>query len=276
MPMTTIESFHRFLANLAPPRLAESWDNVGLLVGDQRAEVRRLMTCLTVTPQTVEEAIREHADLIVTHHPLPFTALKRLTSDTVAGAMLLKLVAAGVAVYSPHTAFDSAAEGINQRLAAGLGLTDIAPLTPHPEGQGAGRFGKIDPGAPGLDLAELARRVMSFLGLTNIQAVGKLDQRIRTVAVACGAAGELLDIARKAFCDAMVLGEARFHMCLEAEAWGIGLVLPGHFASERFALDALAELLAQQYPDVRIWASRDERDPLKWIGRRLSAADTPT
>ena len=124
--MPTIEALHAFLERFAPHRLAESWDNVGLLVGDRQAEVRRLMTCLTVTPTTVDEAIDGRADLIVTHHPLPFAAVKRLTSETIAGRMLLKLIAAGVAVYSPHTAFDSAAEGINQRLAEGLGLTDIA------------------------------------------------------------------------------------------------------------------------------------------------------
>ena len=258
-----IEALQAFLQEFAPPRLAESWDNVGLLVGDRRTEVRRLITCLTVTPTTVDEAIGGRAELIVTHHPLPFSAVKRLTCDTIVGRMLLKLIAAGVAVYSPHTAFDSAAEGINQRLAAGLGLTDIAALVPHQEGQGAGRWGKID--GP-LALGELAQRLMKFLGIANLQVVGSLKQEVRIVAVACGAAGEFLEVARKAGADAMVLGEARFHTCLEAEAWEIGLLLPGHFASERFAVEELAGLLGKQFPEVYVWASRRERDPLRWLG----------
>src|SRR5271157_5921093 len=215
--MPTIEAIHAFLEILAPPRLAESWDNVGLLVGDRQAEVRRLMTCLTVMPTTVDEAICDGADLIVTHHPLPFLAMKRLTSDTIAGRMLLKLIAAGVAVYSPHTAFESAADGINQRLAEGLGLTDIAPLVPHESGYGAGRYGRNH--MP-VALGELAQRLMQFLSIDNLQIVGNVQQEIRTVAVACGAAGELLEVARTAGSEAMVLGEARFHTCLEAEAWG--------------------------------------------------------
>jgi dinuclear metal center YbgI/SA1388 family protein len=267
--MPAIEALHAFLEKFAPPRLAESWDNIGLLVGDRRTDVRRLMTCLTVTPTTVDEAIGGRADLIVTHHPLPFLAVKRLTSDTTAGRMLLKLIAAGVAVYSPHTAFDSAAEGINQRLAEGLGLTDIAALVPHLEGQGAGRWGKI---SGSLALGELAQRLMKFLGIANLQMVGDAEQKIRTVAVACGAAGEFLEVARKTLSDAMVLGEARFHTCLEAEAWGIGLLLPGHFASERFAVEDLAGLLGRQFPEVQVWASQQERDPLAWIDVRLSAA----
>src|SRR5689334_15108821 len=80
-----------FLEEFAPPRLAESWDNVGLLIGDRQAEVRKIMTCLTVTPDTVEEAISSGAELIVTHHPMPFSAVKRLTNDTTVGRILLKL-----------------------------------------------------------------------------------------------------------------------------------------------------------------------------------------
>ena len=261
--MPTVESLNTFLQSFAPPRLAESWDNVGLLVGDRQAVVRRVMTCLTVTPTTADEAIRQRADLIVAHHPLPFAAVKRLTTDTVVGRILLKLIAAGIAVYSPHTAFDSAADGINQRLADGLGLTTIVALVPHQEGQGTGRWGKLD--AP-LTLGELARRLMNFLDAANLQIVGKAEQRVSTVAVACGAAGEFLEVARKTGCDAMVLGEARFHTCLDAEAWGIGLLLPGHFASERFAVEALAGLLAGQFPEIEVWASREERDPLSWLG----------
>ena len=157
--MPAIEALSGFLEEFAPPRLAEAWDNVGLLVGDGRGEVRRLMACLTVTPTTADEAIAGRADLIVTHHPLPFTAVKRLTADTVAGRILLNLIAAGVAVFSPHTAFDSAAEGINERLAEGMGLTDIVPLLPHRDGQGRGRWGRLD-GSP--TLGDLARRLMNF------------------------------------------------------------------------------------------------------------------
>ncbi len=84
--------------------------------------------------------------------------------------------------------------------------------------------------------------------------------------MACGAAGEFLEVARTVGADAMVLGEARFHTCLEAEAWGIGLLLPGHFASERFAVEELAGLLGEQFPEVHVWASRQERDPLALVG----------
>ena len=220
------------------------------------------MTCLSITPASAAEAVRGRADLIVTHHPLPFAALRRLTTETTAGRLLLELIAAGIAVYSPHTAFDSAPAGINGRLAAGLGLRGAVPLTLDAKGQGAGRCGWLeDP----LALLELAGRLKEFLAIGRLQMVGDPRQPVRTVAVACGAAGELLSAAVAAACDCMVLGETRFHTCLEAEAAGIGLLLPGHFASERFAIAQLAEVLARQFPEVEIWSSRQERDPLQWI-----------
>ena len=93
-PMPTIAAIAEFLEHFAPARLAAEWDNVGLLVGDRAAEARRIMTCLTVTPDSVAEAVAEQADLIVTHHPLPFRPLRRLTSDTPEGRSLLSLIAA--------------------------------------------------------------------------------------------------------------------------------------------------------------------------------------
>jgi dinuclear metal center YbgI/SA1388 family protein len=252
-----------FLETFAPSRLAESWDNVGLLVGDMAAAVERAMTCLTITPTTVREAIDGKAQLIVTHHPFPFRPLKQLTSATPEGRMLLELIAAGVAVYSPHTAFDSAAEGINARLAEGIGLQNVQVLLPADDGAlGAGRWGEY---ATKQSLGDVIDRVKNFLDIPQLHIVGTLTSSVRAVGVACGSAGEFLAPARDAGCQCLVTGEVRFHTALEAEASGIALILAGHFASERFALDALAKILAEQFPSVAVWASKQERDPLQLV-----------
>jgi dinuclear metal center YbgI/SA1388 family protein len=284
--MPTIADIAQFLESFAPPGLAEEWDNVGLLVGDTARDARRVMTCLTVTGASAGEAIREKADLIVTHHPLPFRGVKRITVESPEGRLLWELIGAKVAVYSPHTAFDSAAEGINQRLAAGLELCDIVPLVPHvgqaflpawqagkpapppaatePMGPplGAGRWGQL---AAEMELGQLAQRVKRFLAIDHLQLVGDAHQKVRRVAVACGSAGEFLAPAAEQGCDCLVTGETRFHTCLEAEARGVALLLAGHYASERFAVECLADVLARQFPDAVVWASREERDPLRWV-----------
>ena len=260
--MLTVEMVTNFLGQIAPLGLAEDWDNVGLLVGDPLQPARRVMTCLTVTPNVVAEAVEGKADLIVTHHPMPFHAVKRLTPETPTGRMLLDLISARIAVYSAHTAFDSAPNGINQRLARGLDLRGVFPLVFSQEGLGTGRIGWLEDPTP---LGEVAESVKQFLKLESIQIVGDPGKSVRLMAVACGAAGELLENARQAHCDAMLLGETRYHTYLEAEAFGIGLILPGHYASERFGMECLADVLTADFSNLEVWSSRSEYDPVRTL-----------
>ena len=262
--MATVQTISDFLESFAPSRLAEEWDNVGLLVGDPTCAVRRIMTCLTVTSASADEATRENVDLIVTHHPLPFRPLKRLTTESVPGKLLWQLIRHGISIHSPHTRFDSAAMGINQRLAEGLELLEIEPLVPgddDPDGLGAGRCGRLE-NSP--SLSDCADRLKQFLSIEGLHVVGESTRVIRRVAVACGSAGSFLGAARRKGCDLLVTGETTFHTCLEAEATDIALLLPGHYASERFAVELLAGVLANQFPETEVWPSRDEADPLRW------------
>lgn len=267
---TTIDGVTQYLARLAPLSLAESWDNVGLLVGDRAAAARRVMTCLTVTPPVVAEAVARGADLIVAHHPLPFQPLKRITADTTAGRMLIELIAAGVAVYSAHTAFDSAVGGINQQIADLLRLENVRPLQPlelsastsdASAGTGEPGSGRLGIPASGETLGGLAERAKAALAAATVRIVGDAEREIRKAAVACGSGGSFLDAARRRGCDCLVTGEANFHACLEAEATGVGLILVGHFASERFAMERLAATMADEFSGVEVWASEREKDP---------------
>jgi dinuclear metal center YbgI/SA1388 family protein len=261
--MPTVADLENYLEQFAPARLAAEWDNLGLLIGDSTAQVERVMTCLTVTPESVAEAVERRASLMVTHHPFPFRAAKRFTADNVAGRMFLDLVKAGIAVYSPHTAFDSGAQGINQRLAEGLKLRDVVPLITDAEDAaiGTGRTGRAD----GVTLQALAQRCAAFLKIAGVQVVGRPEQRVNRVGIACGSGGELLDAARQAGCDCLVTGETRFHTCLEAQSAGVSLILTGHYASERFAVEALAAVLSEQFPQLECWPSQREADPLDWL-----------
>ena len=266
--MPGIQDILEFLSEFAPLTLAESWDNVGLLLGDSGGSADRIMTCLTLTPNVAAEAIREGAQLVVTHHPILFQATKRITRETPAGAMLLDLIRADVAVYSPHTAFDSAESGINQQLAERCGLLNIQPLRPadsdqFPTGIGAGRLGYL-PEPVSCEL--FVSRLLGALQLPGCDVV-PTDRPVKRVGIACGSAAEFLPDAARAGCDLFVTGEARFHATLDALEQGIGMILLGHYASERFALETLAELLTQQFPEITAWASRDERDPVTRFSR---------
>jgi len=260
--MPLIDDVTTFLERFAPSTLAESWDNVGLLLGDRRRAVERVMTCLTLTPDVAAEAIREGVGLVVTHHPILFRGVKRLTTDTVEGEMLLELTKADVAVYSPHTAFDSAAEGINERLCRKLGVQNARPLRPVEESAfpnvGGGRFGEL---SEPVAFKAFADSVQTTFQLTAMEVV--TARAIKRVAVACGSAAEFLPDAHRAGCDVLVTGEARFHAALEARNLGIGLILLGHYPSERFAVEELAEVLSNEFSGITVWPSREEQDPFE-------------
>jgi dinuclear metal center YbgI/SA1388 family protein len=126
--MIAVANLISALETIAPLSLAADWDNVGLLLGDAAAPVQRVMTCLSVTPDSVAEAVEAGVQLIVSHHPILFRPIKKLTAATSEGRMLLNLMQARIAVYSAHTAFDNCAGGINDLLAQKLGLTNVGPL----------------------------------------------------------------------------------------------------------------------------------------------------
>ena len=262
MPVT-VADFQRELDRRAPPDLHEGWDNTGLLLGDPAWPVPSATTCLTLTPDVAAEAVGRGDGLIVTHHPVLFRPVQRLTADDPQAAMLLDLAAARVAVFSPHARWDNADGGINDRLCARFGLSDIRPLRvrddlPGDEPRGSGRIGEL---ADPLPFAAFADRVKGAMGLASLDAV-PTDRTVRRVGVACGSAGEYLEDAGAAGCDAFVTGEARFHTALDARGRGVGLILLGHYASERFSLEELAEELAATFPGSPVRASKIERDPL--------------
>jgi dinuclear metal center YbgI/SA1388 family protein len=264
----TVGDVAGFLDAAAPPDTAAEWDNVGLLVGDRTAPVGSLLTCLTLTADVAEEAVACGANLIVTHHPVLFRPVQRIVADTRDGAVLLKLIGAGIAVHSPHTAYDDARDGVNAQLAEALGLRDVRPLRPafpaspgSGPAAGAGRCGTLD--VP-VSLSVLCERVKAAWRTGPLQVVGDPDRSVSRVGLACGSAAEFLTDAHRAGCDAFLTGEARFHAGLEARDLGVALVLAGHYATERPAVEVLASRLAQRFPGLVAHASRVERDPLRW------------
>lgn len=262
--MPKVSDIIAFLEEFAPPELSEGWDNTGLLIGRRDSSVERLLACLTLTPDVAQEAISKQVQFVVTHHPVLFRGAKRIADDCSEGRMLLSLIERGVAVYSPHTSFDSAAGGINQQLAASFGLSDITPIRPSlsvGSGEvGSGRFGVL---SPELSMGEFLPIVCQAVAATHLEYSEGRTDIIRKVAVACGAAADFLADAIQSGCDTFITGEARFHSALEARTAGLNLILLGHYSSERPAVESLAQTLAAKFSTLEIWSSRIETDPLK-------------
>ena len=259
-----VEDICAFLEFLFPLNLAESWDNVGLLVGKRASTVKKMMTCLTLTREVCQEAIENEVDMIMSHHPFPFKGLKKITDGRMEGRLLLSLIKNDIAVYSSHTAFDSAENGLNEQLCHVFNATPREHLKQIEgvEGLGAGRIATLPERKT---LRELCTIVKKQLKVPYLKVVGNLDNSISRVATACGSGGDFFELARIKRADLFITGEASFHTCLAAKDAGIGIILLGHYFSERFAMENIVQQIEERFPGIESWASEKEQSPIQFI-----------
>ncbi|HKJ64480.1 MAG TPA: Nif3-like dinuclear metal center hexameric protein, partial [Desulfopila sp.] len=185
----TIADLLGVLDSLAPQRLAEQWDNVGLLVGNTSSGAGSILIGLDPTIALVEEAVAVGADTIITHHPVIFKPLSAIDTSSPAGRLLQKALTHDISIIGCHTNLDSAADGVNDVLAELLGLQSLSPLMPSEEQQeantGLGRIGRYP--TP-LSTGEFLRRLFQVLQLEAVNIAGVMPEQIGTVAV-CGGSG---------------------------------------------------------------------------------------
>ncbi len=262
--MAKIVDIIKELDSMAPVRLAEEWDNVGLLVGNESRDVRSVMSCLTLTEDVADEAIKEGVGLIVTHHPLPFRGLKRITSRTSEGRILLKLIEAQVAVYSAHSAYDSASGGINEQYCAAFDTTKVEPLVPSEMDPTLGS-GRIAWFTKSMKVEEVVDKLKSLTGAERLKYIGQPGKKIESIAFACGSAGEYFFKAQHKRADLFVTGETNFHTCLAANVSSTKMILLSHFYSEKFATDRMAESLDALIDGVRVFSSAVDVDPVSYL-----------
>jgi len=251
------------LGEIAPLRYAESWDNVGLIVGDPSAVITKVLVTVDYTALVAEEAVATGANLVVAYHPPLFGAVKRVPHD----AVWADAIRRGIALYSPHTALDVAREGTNDFLAGACGVSDGArrPLRAfvakgdriEPEGIGLGRIGAVAP----LLRRDLVANLKAALGLGYVLVSGPVDTEAKTVAVAAGAGGELLEDAIRAGADVFVTGEVRHHDALSAARRGVTVIATLHSNSERAAVKAYASRIGERRRGVPVVASTRDADP---------------
>jgi len=240
-----IKDIIRIMEKLAPPERAESWDNVGLLVGSSTAPVRRIMVTLDVTAEGIRDAERKQTDLIISHHPVLFRPVSAINDSTAEGSLLLQLLYSGIAVYSAHTNFDKAAGGTDDTLAELLGLQDVCPLTGSgngfdPDRPGFGRIGKL---SERQSLEHYLGKVRSALGAGKADYIGNPEKEIHTVASCAGAGGDFIQQARQAGADLFITGEVKYHEALPTLDGDMALATFGHYATERPAMNRLIQHL---------------------------------
>ncbi len=246
----TVQQALAALQSIAPPALAQSWDNVGLLV-DAKRPVTGILTALDITPAVVAEAAAAGCELIAAHHPVIFDPLKALAADDVP-ALLLKN---GISAVCMHTNLDAAPGGVNDVLAGLLGM----PAEREPIAGGCGRLGTLARPTTAAALAALCEEKLGR-GVRWVEA-GRPVQRL---AVVSGAGGSFLPECIAAGADCLVTGEAAHHIALLARQKGIGLVAAGHWATEHPVTAALAAYLGERLPGIRVSAAQTDTDPFDY------------
>lgn len=258
--MITVNQIYETMQRIAPLELAESWDNPGLLV-DCGGPVEKVLVTLDITPEVVEEAAAKGCSLIVAHHPVIFSPLKKLGSRDVP----FQLVQSGISAICMHTNLDAAEGGVNEVLAGIFGMRNWETFA-----GGCGRVGEIDP----ITVPQLAKKAQQELAKRcNLPAEGPAVQvkytdsgmPVRRLAVISGAGGSLFEDALAQGADCLLTGEANHHHAIDAKRLGLSLIAAGHYATEFPVTAVVAEKLRGAFPALEVLVSEDARDPYTYL-----------
>lgn len=251
--MITVKNILDYTEAFAPLCTAADFDNSGLLVGSADLNVTKALVALDITPEVVEEAKNEGAQLIISHHPVIFNPLKKLSADSVP----YLLAQAGITALCLHTNLDIAEEdGVNVCLAKALGLSDIRVFSEE--------FVCLGELATAMSTEDFAQLVKNSLNADCVTFT-KGTKPIKTVGMCSGAGGDMYHSAVALGADAFLTGEAKHHEYLEAEATGIPMMVAGHFFTESIAMAPLAKKLAGKFTDTEFILSKACKNPYTCI-----------
>lgn len=253
------------LEKIAPPGIQEEWDNSGWQIDLHNEEVGRIVIALEITSDVIREAEHLDAEMVITHHPLLFTPIKQIDTrlpDT-ATEYIASLISAGIQVYSAHTSFDSAEDGMNTQLAKMFGLTDIEGFPkPQPGAAAIGRKGVLD--RP-VKLSELTNDAEDFFGMKGrLKVVGDPERLIETVAVCGGGGGEFIANAIADGIDLYITSDVKHHEGQWARERGLALIDGGHWGTEKHFARIVSEHLRKVFgAKLAVVESEVSADPFR-------------
>ncbi len=238
----TVRDIFEFLNSLYPVNTACDFDNVGILVGDSNAEVKKALVTLDCTLSAVEKAKEESCQLIITHHPVIFSPLK----SVVKGSLTYELIESKISVISMHTNLDIADGGVNDCLFNALELKNITPVIANDGFILKG--GEVEPASADA----FAKKIKTALG----GMVKYADSRkpIERVLVCSGSGGDFIETALEKGYDALVTADVKHHQFLNAADNSVSIFDAGHFETEDIVINPLKNILSEQFPETEFSA----------------------
>lgn len=264
--MATVSMIRDYFNEMAPYYMKLDFDNVGMLVGCCGTEVTKVLTALDITDDVIDEAIAFGAQLIVSHHPLLFDAIKRVTDDDSKGRKIIRMIQNGISAICLHTNLDTAEGGVNDCLLEALGATNGALLDPHgahPDGTpyGIARMGELK--AP-MQFPTFLQMIKASLNSNGLRFVSG-NKPVHKIAC-CGGAGAMdMEKAFLAGCDTYVTADLKYDHFLWAKEVGLNLVDADHFCTENVVVPKIREMLLAGFPELDVRISEVHKQAVQFI-----------
>ncbi len=243
------------------------WDNSGFQLGNRQAQVNRILLALDITNEVIDEAIREHCDMIISHHPLFFSKTMNIEQSSIKGDMIFKLIKNNINVYSAHTPMDVSTIGLNMFMAKKLGLTDIKPLERVVSDKceddtnlfGLGAVGKLDPRTP-MNIDGLLKKVKKAYNTNVLRVTNNYNTFgiLSKVALCTGGGNDLIDKVKEKNAKVYITSDTKYHEMQNYVDNGIVLIGVGHYNAEICFLDIMYELLRLKFREIEVIKSEEK------------------
>lgn len=240
------------LEELSPPMYAEKWDNVGLLIGRKEKNIKSIYLALDATDEVVEDAADKGVDLLITHHPLLFSPMKRICSDDFIGRRAIKLISNDISYYAMHTNFD--VMGMADAAADEIGLRNrqVLSITYEDEiaKEGFGRVGQLN---RIMSLRECAEYIKQKFHIPSVRVFGDLDATLEKAAISPGSGKSMIDAALKSGAEVLITGDIGHHEGIDAVAQGLMIIDAGHFGIEQIFVSYMKEYIEREIPGLQVF-----------------------
>ncbi len=242
----------RMLEELAPPSYACGWDNPGLICGRKEKEIKKILVALDATKKAVEKAVVEGADMIITHHPMIFSAIKQVNGDSFIGDKVLTMAENGISCYAMHTNYDIAG-GMAEICGSRMELMNPEPFEVTGEMDdrlvGIGQAGCLP---EKMTLLECAGKVKEAFGLANVLVFGELDRMVQYAAISPGSGRSMLKEADKKKVDVLITGDIGHHEGLDSLDMGFAVIEAGHYGLEQVFIEHLCEYVKEHTEGIDV------------------------
>lgn len=259
-----IKEFQNIFEAQYPANLAFDGDNVGLLVGDEEAQITKVLVTCDADVDVVSEAIENGANLIVSHHPLMFHPVCRMTESNAEQRAIRLMIENGISLYSAHTNLDAGAFGLNDLMASMLGLenTQVVDVVCQNE-RGVHGYGRMCSLKTPTTMGELLAKVSSVFDAQGVKYTGSLTDEVKKLAVNTGAGSSIIDKCIEAGCDTLITGDIKYNTYRDALDMGLKLIDIMHFDSEKISKIWFEKWFEGNLPQIQVIKSKANVNAVK-------------